>query len=107
MVRCGDVLYLSGQIALDPNTSAMNAPDTVTEAKQVFSNIQAVLEEAGATLDDVVKLTVYVTDLGLFDQINAVMSEFLSPPYPARSTVQVAALPREATIEIDAIAIAK
>ena len=107
MVRCGDMLYLSGQIALDPETANLNAPDVTTEARQVFRNIQAVLEETGAEINDVVKLTVYVTDLVIFDQVNAVMTEFLSPPYPARTTVQVAALPRDAKIEIDAVAIAK
>ena len=107
MVRCGDMLYLSGQIALDPETANLNAPDVTTEARQVFRNIRAVLEETGAEINDVVKLTVYVTDLAIFDQVNAVMTEFLSPPYPARTTVQVAALPRDAKIEIDAVAIAK
>lgn len=107
VVRCGSTLYLSGQIALDPETSQLNNKDTLTEVRQVFKNIEAVLKAADAELNDIVKLTIYVTDLDSFNHVNAAMSEMLSPPYPARSTVQVAALPRAATVEIDAIAIVK
>lgn len=107
MVRVGDTLYLAGQIALDPETAELKAADTETEVRQIFANIQAVLKASGATLDDIVKLTVFVTDLDRFSSVNAVMSEVLSPPYPARSTVQVAALPRNATVEVEAIAVAK
>ena len=107
LVRCGSTLYLSGQIALDPVTSELKASDTVTEVRQIFKNISAVLSAAGADLNDIVKLTIYVTDLDSFNHVNAVMSELLSPPYPARSTVQVAGLPRNATVEIEAIAITK
>ena len=106
LVRVGSTLYLSGQIALDPETSNLNNDDISTEVRQIFKNIQAVLVAAGADLDDIVKLTIYVTDLNLFNHVNAIMSELLSPPYPARSTVQVAGLPRDAKVEIDAIAIA-
>ncbi len=107
MVRVGDMLYLSGQIALNPDTMALNAANTETEVRQVFKNIEAVLKAGGADLNNIVKLTVFVTDLGQFDSVNVVMSELLSPPYPARSTVQVAALPRNATVEVEAIAVAK
>ena len=107
LVRCGDMVFLSGQIALDPDTNELVAPDSETEARQIFRNIDAVLSATGCTLNDVVKLTVFVTDLDKFNSVNAIMSEVLSPPYPARSTVQVAALPRNATIEVEAIAIAK
>lgn len=107
LVRCGDVIYLSGQIALDPETMELVASDAETEARQVFKNMETVLNASGCTLNDVVKLTVFVTDLDKFNSVNAVMSEVLSPPYPARSTVQVAALPRNATIEVEAIAVAK
>ena len=107
MVRVGDLLFLSGQIALDPKTMTLQASNTETEVRQIFKNIEAVLKAGGATTDDIVKLTVYVTDLERFNSVNAVMSEVLSPPYPARSTVQVAALPREATVEVEAIAVAK
>ncbi len=107
MVRVGDMLYLSGQIALNPDTMALNAANTETEVRQVFKNIEAVLKAGGADLNNIVKLTVFITDLGQFDSVNVVMSELLSPPYPARSTVQVAALPRNATVEVEAIAVAK
>ena len=107
MVRVGDMLYLSGQIALNPDTMELNAANTEAEVRQVFKNIEAVLKASGADLNHIVKLTVFITDLGQFDSVNVVMSELLSPPYPARSTVQVAALPRNATVEVEAIAVAK
>ena len=107
MVRVGDMLYLSGQIALVPDTMELNATNTETEVRQIFKNIEAVLKAGGADLNDIVKLTVFITDLKRFDSVNVVMSELLSPPYPARSTVQVAALPRNATVEVEAIAVAK
>ena len=107
MVRVGDMLYLSGQIALNPETMELNAANTETEVRQVFQNIEAVLKAGGADLNNIVKLTVFITDLERFNSVNVVMSELLSPPYPARSTVQVAALPRNATVEVEAIAVAK
>ena len=107
MVRVGDMLYLSGQIALNPDTMELNATSTETEVRQVFKNIEAVLKAGGADLNNIVKLTVFITDLDQFNSVNVVMSELLSPPYPARSTVQVAALPRNATVEVEAIAVAK
>ncbi len=107
MVRVGDMLYLSGQIALKPDTMELNATNTETEVRQIFKNIESVLKAGGADLNDIVKLTVFITDLDRFNSVNVVMSEMLSPPYPARSTVQVAALPRNATIEVEAIAVAK
>ncbi len=107
MVRVGDTLYLSGQIALDPKTMNLDAPNTETEVRQIFRNIEAVLKAGGAELNDIVKLTVFVTNLEHFNSVNAVMSEVLSPPYPTRSTVQVASLPRNATVEVEAIAVAK
>ena len=107
MVRVGHMLYLSGQIALNPDTMELNAANTETEVRQIFKNIDAVLQAGGADLNDIVKLTVFITDLEQFNSVNVVMSELLSPPYPARSTVQVAALPRSATVEVEAIAVAK
>lgn len=107
MVRVGDMLYLSGQIALNRDTMELNATNTETEVRQVFKNIEEVLKAGGADLNNIVKLTVFITDLDRFDSVNVVMSELLSPPYPARSTVQVAALPRNATVEVEAIAVAK
>lgn len=107
MVRVGDLLLLSGQIALDPKTMTLRDANTESEVRQIFKNIEAVLKAGGAAIDDIVKLTVYVTDLSRFNSVNAILSEVLSPPYPARSTVQVAALPRDATVEIEAIAVAK
>ena len=107
MVRVGDTLYLSGQIALHPVSGELITEDIRKEVMQVFANIEAVLEAGGAVLNNIVKLTVFITDLAQFDEVNVVMSELLSPPFPARSTVQVAALPRNATIEVEVIAVAK
>ena len=103
-VRVGQMVYLSGQIALHPSNMELVTTSFRDETKQVFDNIEAVLHAAGGTFTDLVKLTVYLTDLNNFNTVNAVMSETLQYPYPARVALGVASLPRGASIEIDAIA---
>ena len=93
-VQAGNTVYISGQIPLDPVTGAMVEGDFEAQARQVFSNLSAVAEAAGATLQAAVKLTIFLTDLGEFAAVNRVMSEFFSEPYPARAAVEVSALPK-------------
>lgn len=102
-VRARQTVYLSGQIALESATMAMVNGDIAAEVKQVFSNLQAVCRAAGGELDHIVKLTIYLTDLSCFSLVNETMKHYFQEPYPARSTVQVAALPKSAKIEVDAI----
>lgn len=102
-VRVGDTVYLSGQIPLDPVTMEMVSGGFEAQAVRVFENLQAVARAAGGGFADIVKLNVYLADLANFPQVNAVMGRYFTPPYPARAAVQVAALPRGAAIEIDAV----
>ena len=102
-VRVGDTVYLSGQIPLLPSTGAMLEGAIDAQARQVFENMQAVCAAAGGSLADIARLGIFLTDLGDFAVVNAVMAEYFSAPYPARSTVQVSALPRGAQVEVDAI----
>ena len=102
-VVAGNVAYLSGQIPLDPDTGELVAGDIETHIRRVFDNLGAVAEAAGGTLADVVKLTVYLTDLGHFPVVNTVMAEYFDEPYPARAAVGVAALPKGTQVEVDAI----
>ena len=102
-VRVANTIYLSGQIPLDPATMQMVEGEMRSQIVRVFENLQAVAEAAGGTLADVVKLNVYLTDLGHFPLVNKVMASYFHEPYPARAVVGVAALPRAAPIEIDAI----
>lgn len=102
-VRCGDTVYLSGQIPLDPETMSLVEGDMRVQVKRVFVNLRAVAEAAGGTLDDIVKLTVYLTDLGHFPLVNEVMAEHFREPYPARAAVGVAQLPKGAQVEMDAV----
>jgi 2-iminobutanoate/2-iminopropanoate deaminase len=103
-VRAGDLLFLSGQIPLDPATGEIVTGDAARQAKQVMSNLGAVLRAAGATFDEVVRSTIYLVDLGDFAKVNEVYGSYFSTEPPARATVQVAALPRGASVEIDMIA---
>lgn len=96
-------IYLSGQIPLNPTTMAIVAEDFLSQAKQVLSNLQAVCQAGGGSLDHIAKLTIYLTDLSNVAVLNELMAQFFKPPYPARSTVQVSALPKLAKIEIDAV----
>ena len=101
-VRCGATVYLAGQIGLDPATMEMVA-GVGPQIHRVFQNLQAVARAAGGELKDVVKLTVYLTDLGNFALVNEIMAGYFQAPYPARAAVGVASLPRGALVEIDAI----
>lgn len=102
-VRAGGVVYLSGQIPLDPATGELVQADISTESRRVFDNLRAVCEAAGGSLDDVARVGIYLTDLSDFAAVNAVMADYFQAPYPARSTIQVSALPRGARVEVDAI----
>ena len=101
-VRAGDTVYLSGQIPLDPKTLQL-AEGFENQAKRVFENLRAVCRAAGGDFRDVVRVTVYLTDLANFAKVNEVMATYFQAPYPARATVGVASLPRGAQVEIDAI----
>lgn len=103
-VRSGNTVYLSGQTPLDPATGELVAGDIAAQAKQVFENLKAVLVGANASFDHVVRVGIYLTDLGNFAAVNEVMKQYFHEPYPARSTIGVAALPRAAQVEIDMIA---
>jgi 2-iminobutanoate/2-iminopropanoate deaminase len=104
-VRVGQFVYTAGQIALDPATGKMVEDDITIQAQRVLQNLQAVLEAAGASLDDVVKTTVFLQDMGEFAAMNAVYAQFFGEDPPARSAVQAAALPLGARLEIEAVAI--
>ena len=102
-VRAGNMVFLSGQIPLDPKTGELVSGDIAVEARRVFDNLKAVAETAGDGLKDVVRVTIYLTDLGNFAKVNEVMAEYFHEPYPARATLGVSALPKGARVEIDAI----
>lgn len=102
-VRAGDTVYFSGQIPLDPVSGEIVAGDITVQARRAFDNLKAVAEAAGGSLDDVVRVGLYVTDLGEFAQVNAVMAEYFEAPFPARSTIEVPALPKGARFEVDAV----
>ena len=101
-VRVGELVFMSGQIGLDP-TTGMLVEGIESQAHQVFLNMRAVAEAAGASLDGVVKLTVFVVDIGDFVKVNEIMQSYFKAPYPARSTVEVAGLPRGARVEVEGI----
>ena len=101
-IRTGNTVYLSGQIGLDPETMQM-AEGIEAQADRVFQNLRAVAEAAGGRLDDMVKLTVYLTDLVHFPRMNEIMAGYFNRPYPARAAVGVAGLPRNAMVEIEAV----
>jgi reactive intermediate/imine deaminase len=102
-MRAGDTVYLSGQIPLDPATMQLVTGDVRAEIRQVFDNLAAVAGAAGGSLADVVRVTVYLTDLKNFALVNEVMAEYFTAPYPARAAIGVAALPRGANVEVDGI----
>ncbi len=103
-IRCGNTVYLSGQIGLDPATMQM-VEGVETQIHRVFDNLKAVVVEAGGSLDHVVKLTVYLTDLAHFARVNEIMATYFKQPYPARAAIGVASLPRGAQVEVDAIVV--
>ena len=102
-IRAGDLVFLSGQIPLDPTTMEFVDGDFEARARQVFDNLKAVAEAAGGDLNQVVKLTVFLTDLSNFATVNGVMEDYFEQPFPARAAVGVASLPKGADVEADAI----
>jgi reactive intermediate/imine deaminase len=101
-VRCGKTVYLAGQIGLDPATMEL-VTGLDAQARRVFENLKAVAQAAGGNLSDIVRLTVYLIDLGDFGRVNEIMAACFAAPYPARATLGVASLPRGALVEVDAI----
>lgn len=104
-IKSGNMLFCSGQIPLDPKTGEMKNASIEEETRQVLTNLSAVVSSGGAMLGDVVKTTIFLTDLGNFATVNAIYDEFFGASKPARSTVQVSALPKGANVEIECIAI--
>ncbi len=102
-VKCGGSVYLSGQIPLIPETMEMVEGDIEAQIRRVFDNLRAVARAAGGSLADVVKLNVFLTDLAHFPTVNQVMAEYFAEPYPARAAIGVAALPKGAAVEMDAV----
>ena len=102
-VRSGNTVYFSGQIPLDPATGAMVEGDIEVQARRAFDNLKAVAEAAGGSLGQIVRLGLYLTDLGEFAKVNAVMQEYFVAPFPARSTIEVSGLPKGAGFEVDAV----
>jgi len=102
-VRAGDTVYISGQIPLEPATGALVSGDIDAEIRRVFDNLKAIAEAAGGSLASVVKLTVFLTDMGHFPRVNEIMATYFAQPYPARAAVGVAALPRGARVEMECI----
>jgi reactive intermediate/imine deaminase len=101
--RHGNTVYISGQIPLDPATMEMIEESIEAQIHRVFLNLQAICESAGGTLNDILKLNVFLTDLQHFSAVNTIMAEYFSEPYPARAAIGVAALPRDARVEMDAV----
>ncbi len=102
-VRAGDTVYISGQIPLDPATGVLVSGDIEAEIRRVFDNLKAIAEAAGGTLANVVKLSVFLTDMTHFPKVNEIMATYFTTPYPARAAVGVAALPRGARVEMECI----
>ena len=102
-VRAGNLVFMSGQIPLDPVTMEIVPGGIEAQTRRVLDNMAAVAAEAGGNLDDCVKLTIYLTDLGNFAVVNTTMQQFFHSPYPARATIEVSALPRGSLVEIEAV----
>ena len=102
-IKTGTTVYLSGQIPLVPETMEIISQDFDEQAEQVFKNLAAVCEASGGSLDNAVKLNIFLTDLGQFAKVNEIMAKYVAEPFPARAAVQVAALPKGVQIEIDGI----
>ena len=102
-VQWGDVVFISGQIPLDPENGQLNNATFEDETNQVLDNLEAICQEAGGTLDHILKLTIYLTDLSKFDVVNSIMASRFSEPFPARATLEISRLPKEVSIEMDAI----
>lgn len=101
--RAGNLVFFSGQIPLDPRTGNLVEGSIETQARRAFDNLKAVCEAAGGAMDDIVRVGLYLTDLGQFTAVNAVMAEYFQAPYPARSTIEVPGLPKGAAFEVDAV----
>jgi len=104
-VRVGNTVYLSGQTPLDPATGELVTGDITTQTRRVFDNLKAVCAAAGISFAQIARVGIYLTDLNNFAAVNGVMKEYFSEPFPARSTIGVAALPRNSQVEIDAVAV--
>jgi reactive intermediate/imine deaminase len=102
-VRAGDTVYVSGQIPLDPVSGQLLSGDIEAEIRRVFDNLKAIAQAAGGTLANVVKLSVFLTDLSHFPKVNEIMATYFSEPYPARAAIGVAALPRGARVEMECV----
>jgi reactive intermediate/imine deaminase len=102
-IKAGNTVYLSGQIPLDPTTMTLVSDDIEAQARQVFTNLKAVCEEAAGSLGEIVKINLYLVDLANFAIVNRVMEEFFSAPFPARAAVGVRALPKESQVEAEAV----
>lgn len=102
-VRAGNTVYFSGQIPLDPATGNLIEGDIAAQTRRVFDNLKAVAEAAGGSLDKIVRVGIYVTDLANFATVNQVMAEYFRAPFPARSTIEVSGLPKAAQVEVDAV----
>ena len=103
-VRAGDLLLVSGQLGIEPASMQLAGASAAQQARQAFDNVQAIVASAGGTLEDVVKVVLYLVDLSQFDAVNQVMADCFAKPYPARACVEVAALPRGALVEVEATA---
>jgi reactive intermediate/imine deaminase len=102
-VKAGNLMFISGQIPLDPETSDLVSQSIEDQAKQVLENVKSICEAAGCSLDDIVKISIFLTDLSNFAVVNDMMKEYFSEPYPARATVEVSGLPLGVNVEIEAI----
>ena len=102
-IQWGDVVFISGQIPLIPSTGELNNQTFHDQATQVIDNLEAICNEAGGDLDNILKLTIFLTDLSKFDQVNAIMMKRFSEPFPARATLEISKLPKGVDIEMDAI----
>ncbi len=106
-VKAGNTVYISGQIPLNPETMEMETESFEAQAVRVFENLKAITEEAGGSLNECVKLTILLSDMDFFAQVNEVMSRYFQEPYPARAAFAVKALPKAADIEVDAVMVLK
>ena len=102
-VRSGSLVFISGQIPLDPKTMELVGEDVVRQTHQVFKNLSAIAKASGGNLVDIVKMTIYLTNLDNFSKINEIMASYFQEPYPARATIEVSALPKAALVEVEAI----
>ena len=102
-VQWGDVVFISGQIPLNPENGQLNNTTFEDETNQVLDNLEAICQEAGGSLNNILKLTIYLTNLSKFDVVNSIMAARFSEPFPARATVEISKLPKEVSIEMEAI----